>query len=250
LGKEFGVPLFASLILVLDLICIGHAAWKRQPGLWYFVIVALPFVGATMYLLTELLPRARANPVTRRAAADLGRAVNPDKEINAARAALEELDTAENRKRLADALVARGRHAEARDIYETALTGAHEDDPALTMGLARALFGLEEYEAVRATLDRLREAWPDFQSPEGHMLYARAIEAMGEVDRALVEYEALAGYFRGEEARCRYGMLLLRMGRTEEAEAQFRMIVQSVDSGSQLYRKDQKTWYDMAKQQL
>lgn len=244
------MPLFASLILVLDLVCIGHAAWKRQPGLWYFVIVALPFVGATMYLMTELLPRARANPVTRKAAADLGRAVNPDKEINAARAALEELDTAENRKRLADALVARGRHAEARAIYEAALTGAHEDDPALTMGLVRALFGLEDYPAVRATLDRLREAWPDFESPEGHMLYARSIEAMGEAERALVEYEALAGYFRGEEARCRYGMLLLRLGRTEEAEAQFRTIVESVESGSRIYRKDQKAWYDIAKQQL
>lgn len=51
------MPLFASLVLLLDVICIGHAAWKRQPALWFFVIVALPFVGATMYLLTELLPR-------------------------------------------------------------------------------------------------------------------------------------------------------------------------------------------------
>lgn len=56
------MPLFASLVLILDVICIGHAVYKRQPGLWYFVIVALPFVGATMYLMTELLPRARAHP--------------------------------------------------------------------------------------------------------------------------------------------------------------------------------------------
>ena len=244
------MPLFASLVLLLDVICIGHAAWKRQPALWFFVIIALPFVGATMYLLTELLPRARANPAVRQATADLGRAVNPDKEIRAAREALEELDTAENRKRLADALVARDRYAEAREIYESALTGAHEDDPALTMGLARALFGLEDYTGVRKTLDRLREAWPDFQSPEGHMMYARAHEAMGEMDRALMEYEALVGYFKGEEARCRYAMLLLRMGREEEAEAQFQVIVQSVESGSRLYGKDQKVWYDMAKQQL
>lgn len=150
------MPLFASLVLLLDVICIGHAAWKRQPALWFFVIIALPFVGATMYLLTELLPRARANPAVRQATADLGRAVNPDKEIRAAREALEELDTAENRKRLADALVARDRYAEAREIYESALTGAHEDDPALTMGLARALFGLEDYTGVRKTLSTLR----------------------------------------------------------------------------------------------
>ena len=244
------MPLFASLVLLLDVICIGHDVYKRQPALWIFVIVALPFVGATMYLMTELLPRARANPVSRQAAADLGRAVNPDKEIRAAQAALEEMDTAENRKRLADALVARGRHLEARELYESTLTGAQEDDPALMMGLTRALFGLEDYAGVCATLDRLREAWPDFQSPEGHMLYARAHEELGEMDRALTEYEALAGYFPGEEARFRYGMLLLRMGREEEAEAQFQVVVRSAESGSRIYQKDQKTWYDMAKQQL
>ena len=135
-------------------------------------------------------------------------------------------------------------------MYESTLTGAHEDDPALMMGLARALFGLEDYAGVRKTLDRLREAWPDFQSPEGHMLYARAHEAMGEMDRALIEYEALTGYFHGEEARCRYGMLLLRMGREDEAETQFQAVVVSVESGSRVYRKDQKVWYDMARQQL
>jgi hypothetical protein len=244
------MPLFASLVLILDVICVGHAAYKRQPALWYFVIVALPFVGSTMYLMTELLPRARANPAVRQTTANVKRSIDPDKEIRAARAALEELDTAENRKRLAEALAARGSYVEAKELYESALTGAHADDPALMMGLARAQFGLEDYAGVRATLDALREAWPDFQSPEGHMMYARAHEAMGELDRALMEYEALAGYFIGEEARWRYGMLLLRMGRQEEAEAQFHRIAQSVESGSRIYRKEQKAWYDLAKQQL
>lgn len=244
------MPLFASIVLILDLVCLGHAAYRRQPALWFVVIIALPFAGAGMYLLTEILPRVRANPATRDAAAGLGRAIDPDKEIRAARAALEELDTAENRKRLADALVVRGRYAEAREIYESALTGAHEDDPVLMMGLARALFGLEDWAGVRRTLDALREAWPDFQSAEGHMLYARAHEAMGNLDRALVEYEALAGYHPGEEARYRYGLLLLRLGREEEAEAQFQIVVKSVETGSRAYARDQKEWHVLAKQQL
>lgn len=244
------MPLLAGILLILDAICVGHAAYKRQPALWFFIILALPFVGGAMYLITEILPRVRANPVTREAAAGLGRAIDPEKEIRAARVALEELDTAENRKRLADALVVRGRYAEAREIYENTLTGAHEDDPALMMGLTRALFGLEDWPGVRGTLDRLREAWPDFQSSEGHMLYARAHEAMGEFDQALTEYEALAGYYPGEEARYRYGLLLLRVGREEEAVAQFRIILESVKTGSPTYARDQKQWSALAQQQL
>lgn len=244
------MPHFAGLVLVLDVICLAHAVFKRQPALWYFVIVALPFVGATMYLLTELLPSARSSPTARRMKAGVSEAIDPDREVRAARQALEKLDTAENRKRLGDALVARKSYSEARDIYESALTGAHADDPHMLMGLSRALFGLEDYSGVRDTLDRLRAAWPDYQSPDGHMLYARAHEAMGELDQALEEYEALAGYYPGEEARLRYGRLLLRLGRDEEADAQFRLVIQSVESGSRNYAREQKAWYEMAKRQL
>ena len=74
------------------------------------------------------LGKALASEAARQAARGLGRALDPDKEIRAARAALEELGTAKNRKRLADALVVRGHYGEAREIYEATLTGAHAND--------------------------------------------------------------------------------------------------------------------------
>ncbi|MCK5273451.1 MAG: tetratricopeptide repeat protein, partial [Alphaproteobacteria bacterium] len=190
------MPLLAGLVLALDAACIVHALRARQPYYWFAIILGLPTIGAAIYFFSEILPDLAHSRAAREATG-----------------ALRLSDTAENRKRLAEALYATERYDEARTLYETALEGAHANDPALMMGLARSLFGLKDYGGVCDTLDRLREANPDFESAEGHMLYARSREGMGDLDQAAVEYETLSGYYPGEEARCRHGMLLLRMGR-------------------------------------
>ena len=244
------MPLLAALALALDAACIVHALRARQPYYWYIIIISLPTIGAAIYFFSEMLPDIAHSRAAREAASDLGKVIDPAREIREATAALRLTDTAENRKRLAEALIATERYDEARTMYETALDGAHADDPALMMGLTRALFGLKEYRAVCETLDQLREANPDFESAEGHMLYARAREGLGDIDQALVEYESLSNYYPGEEARCRYGLLLQRSGDVDGARAQFEMVVRSVETAPKPYFRAQRDWYQVAKNNL
>lgn len=244
------MPLLAGLALALDAACIIHALRARQPYYWFIIIVSLPTIGAAIYFFSEILPDIMHSRAAREAASDLGRVIDPAREIREATAALRLTDTAENRKRLAEALCADKRFDEARTLYETALEGAHADDPALMMGLTRSLFGLKDYAAACDTLDRLRAANPDFESAEGHMLYARAREGMGDLDRAAIEYESLAGYYPGEEARCRYGLLLQRLGQVDEARAIFEAVVTSVETAPKTYFRAQRDWYQVARNNL
>ena len=244
------MPLLAALALALDAACIVHALRARQPYYWYIIIISLPTIGAAIYFFSEILPDIMHSRAAREAASDLGRVIDPAREIREATAALRLTDTAENRKRLAEALCADKRFDEARTLYETALEGAHADDPALMMGLTRSLFGLQDYAGVCDTLDRLRTANPDFESPEGHMLYARAREGMGDLDQAAVEYESLAGYYPGEEARCRYALLLQRLGQVDEARDIFQAVVTSVETAPKTYFRAQRDWYQVAKNNL
>lgn len=244
------MPLLAGLALALDAACVVHALRARQPYYWFLIIFSLPGIGAGIYFISEILPDIKHSRAAREAASDLGRVIDPAKQIRDATAALRLSDTAENRKILAEALLADNRYDEARTLYETAMEGAHADDPALMLGLTRALFGLKEYRGVCDTLDRLRETNPDYDSAEGHMLYARSREAMGDLDQAAVEYESLAGYFPGEEARCRYGLLLQRLGQVDEARAMFEAIVTSVETAPKTYFRAQRDWYQVAKTNL
>ena len=89
------------------------------------------------------------------------------------------------------------------------------------LGLALAQFALKDYAGACATLDRLRAAHPDLDCPDGHLLYARSKEHQSEIEQALIEYAALAGYYPGEEARCRLALLLQKTGRVAEAKTLF-----------------------------
>jgi len=244
------MPALAVLSLVLNVVCIIHAIRARQPYYWFMLIIALPGIGAGIYFFMEILPDLRHSRAAREAASDLGRVINPDREIREATAALRLTDTAENRKRLAEALVAQQRFDEARTLYETALVGAHADDPALMLGLARAQFGCQDYAGVCATLDRLREVLPDLESADAHLLYARSREGLGDTDGALVEYSALAGYYPGEEARCRYALLLQRVGDVDAARAEFAAVVTSIETAPKTYFRAQREWYAVAKSNL
>ena len=244
------MPVLAALTLALNVLCIIHALRARQPYYWFMIILALPGIGAGIYFFMEILPDLQHSRAAREAASDIGRVINPEREIHEATAALRLTDTAENRKRLAEALVAAQRYEEARTLYETALTGAHADDPALMLGLARAQFGCQDYAGVCETLDRLREILPDYESADAHLLYARSREGLGDTDGALVEYGALSGYYPGEEARVRHALLLQRLGHVEEARAEFEQVVTSVETAPKTYFRAQRDWYNVAKGNL
>lgn len=244
------MPILAGLALAFDVVCIVHVIRTNRPYYWVFIVMGLPTIGAAIYFFMEMLPDIRHSRAARQAAEDIGRVVDPDREIREATAALRLTDTAENRKRLAEALMVRARYDEARSLYEAALDGVHADDPALMLGLARAQFGQKHYVGVCDTLDRLREVLPDFESADAHLLYARAREGQGDSDQALIEYQALAGYYPGEEARCRYALLLQRLGHVDEARAIFRQVAESVESAPKTYFRAQRDWYNVAKQNL
>ena len=71
------------------------------------------------------------------------------------------------------------------------------------LGRARAEFGLGEPALAVATLDELKARWPDYRSPEGHLLYAKALEGAGRDEEALAAYEAVGAYYPGAEPRVR-----------------------------------------------
>ncbi len=71
------------------------------------------------------------------------------------------------------------------------MTGIYSHEPLLMLGLAKAQFAKGQIGETRQTLDELIANNPDFKSPEGHLLYARALQGEGNVDKALSEYKAL-----------------------------------------------------------
>jgi hypothetical protein len=244
------MPFLGLAVLLAQIMCAVHVMKTGRPYYWIFIVMFAPMVGMIAYFIVEILPALSGSRTARSAAAGMGRALDPGRAVREAERNLAMTPTTGNKAALADAYLEVGRTDEAAALYRDTLTGVHATDPGLMHGLARAEFARGNFVAVEQALDALREANPNFQSAECHLLYARSLEEQGKVDQALHEYEALTPYFPGQEARCRYAMLLEKAGDRRESQRLFREICQSVEMSPRHARRLQRQWYDIARRAL
>jgi hypothetical protein len=238
------------IVLLLEIACIVHIMRTGRERFWVYVVLFLPMAGMLAYLVAEVLPDVMGSRTAHRLNRKAASVLDPTRDLRARQADLERTDTVENRRLLAEAHIARGEFAAAAKLYEASLTGVHHDDMALLMGLARARLGMQDHAGAIATLDRLRDAHPNFESSEAHLMYARSLEGLGRDEEAETEYTQLVGYAAGEEARCRYGQLLMRRGKSAEARKIFAQVLKYAAQGSSRYRRDQQAWIQAAERGL
>jgi hypothetical protein len=238
------------LSIAIQVLMIVHVIRTGRNSLWIWAIALLPLAGPIAYLVVEILPGLRHSRGARRAATAVRDTFDPDRDLRQYASEVRISGNVDSRRRLAEELLSKGQFHEAIETYRSALTGLYEHDPQLLLGLARAQFANADFAAARATLDRLIAENPDFKSPDGHLLYARALEGEGNLEKAASEYRVLSDYYPGAEARVRYAQLLKRRGQTDTA----RQVLQELLDGAQLapahYRKAQREWLELARREL
>jgi hypothetical protein len=240
----------AAVIFALDVVLIIHAARTGRFSPWAYVILFLPGIGSFAYILFELLPEWMGSVQGQKARRSVVKTLNPERRYRDLSDQLALTDTIANRAALADECLSLGKFEEAEVHYEAILARPLGEDPLYAFGKARALFGLERSGDAVATLDDLRSRWPNYQSSDAHLLYARALEESGRQHEALDEYDALSEYYPGAEARVRYGLLLGKVGRGSEAQSVFTQVLTQAKRAPKYVRKMQAEWIAIAEREL
>jgi hypothetical protein len=233
---------FVILTYLVQIGLIVHVLRTGRNTYWIFALLIAPGIGGLAYLIVELLPDLMSNRHARSAVRSVTRTLNPGAGLRQRQRAHEFSGSIDSTRHLAGELVDNGRYAEAIELFRSALSGLYETDPDLLLGLASAQFTDQQYENARQTLKQLIDKNPEFKSPDGHLLFARAVEACGDDVKALDEYRAVAAYFAGAEAQLRYGLILERLGNKEDALTEFHEIVAAADLAPRHYRKAQREW--------
>jgi hypothetical protein len=244
------VPLFLIISLALQAALIVHVIKTGRNFLWIWAIALLPAAGSLAYIVVEILPEFFGGRTARRAKGAAQRILDPDRDLRRASAEVEISGNVDARRRLADELYGRGQFDAAIETYNGGLKGIFEHDPTLLVGLARAQFAKGEFDAARATLERLSTENRDFKSADADLLYARALEAVKSLDEAERVYAAVAPGYPGAEARLRYALLLKRRGKTEEARRLLKDLLDGAKLGPAHYRRAQAEWLDQARREL
>lgn len=235
--------------LLLHLLLILHAL-RRRSSSWLLGVLLLPGIGALLYLsLLAWMVSSRPADAGRGGPHDPG-AEHHRRDLEHLRARLAVFDDLPSRLSLAIACMKRGLHSEAAEHLEMLHRGQCRDDPLVLLALAKARFELDEFHTAKEILDRLIAVHPDFRSEAGHLLYARSLESLGEVDCALREYEVLTSYSGEPEAHCRRALLLTRLGRAGEALALYEALLQSLRRAPRRYARLHHRWRALAEREM
>lgn len=237
------------LSILLQIACGVHVVRTGRPMYWLFILFIGSYIAVVVYLVAEVLPDLRNNPGARKAMRSARSRIDPQREKRRAAARLDLADTADNRLKLAEESFNTGDFGQAESMYRSALQGLYKSDPDLMLGLAKAQFAQGQADATKQTLDALIAANPNYRSHDGHLLFARALEAMGDTKAALFEYETLAQGYPGEEGRARYALLLQRDGQPDAAKAIFADMLKRAAAAPSYYRREQREWVDLAKRE-
>jgi len=243
------MPELIAFTAVIQAFFIVHVFRSARAYWWALLIVATPVVGCVIYYLFEIFPGSSEQRTARRTAIKIAGALMVNGSLRARLMEAESCPSVANKLAAAEELVRCGMYYRAVGMYESALRGIYANDPQLMMGLARAHVNNETFEQAREVLARLQRVDPRYRPDEACLLNARALEGLGQHQEALRVYERLTHVFVGLEARCRYGLLLKRLGLSTQANRVFEEVLAYARRFNVPVHAEQ-VWIDMAKRSL
>ena len=239
-----------AIAAMLQLLCCVHAYRSGQERYWIFIILCFPVLGCVVYFLMVLLPETGTNRHSRLLLVRLLDKFNPDRYLRKLTEELAIAETNQNHYALANELARLGRYHEAIPHYREALSGIFTHEAPMMLSLAKAEFATQEFAVCQQTLEDLIHFNPDFQSADGHLLFARALAAQEKYDAAEKEFEVLVEYFPGPEARIHYADMLANANRIREANDQYVTVINVAKRSRPQYRKFHRQWIQTANEKL
>jgi len=244
------MPILVLVSFALQVLCAIHVVRSGRPLYWIWLLLIGSYLAVAVYVLIAVIPDLRNDPRGRAVAKHVLNTIDPERQRRRIRERLDVADTIANRKALAEECLRLGDYANAVDLYRSILKGIYATDPGFMLGLAHAEAGTGDFAAARATLDALIKANPQFRSADGHLLFARCLEELGEDDAAITEYEVLARSYPGEEARFRYAALLKKRERYGDAKNVLQDMLKRARLAPRYYRRKEQEWIEAAKREL
>lgn len=241
---------FFAIGVIFQILLAIHCVKTGRDSKWLYFILLFPLVGGVVYFIAEVLPEFFGSSTGRRARKSLVNAIDPHRDLRNSADRLSISSNVHNVITFAEECANKKLYDEAINTYKDALKGIFENDPKLLLGLARAYFDKGEFQQAIATLDSLIEKNPDFKSADGHLLFACAHEALGEYDKAKEEFGALIQYFPGPEAKCRYALMLKKLGENDQAQRLFEDIKITARHSPHHYYKMHKHWIEIARKEV
>ncbi len=237
------LPLVGLYYLAAIAMCV-HVSRNNQPMYWMWIILGFPPLGGLAYFFAIMLPDLTGTTAARRMGQAAQQALDPGRTWRVAKVQYDEAPTVQNIMRLAEAAMGLGRWDEAEELYAQAAQGHYAEDPALLLGRARAQVELGRPAEALEQLTKL--AATGSKQPQGDLIRARALQALGRTDEAEKAFDLAVERMTGLEALARQAAFLAETGRADQAKEILADLDKRVTKTQAHFRREAKFWRDFA----
>ena len=238
------------LVPLLQIIAAVHVIRTGRSWYWLWIIFFFPVIGVAVYFFAEMAPSFQTGGF-QGVMESLLNTVLPGRQLKHLQDAVEDADTVQNRKALAEYYLSQGETSKAVELYRSCLTGVFKDDPHVNLGYACCLVEAGGAEEALKILGALRQKNAVYETSRRDLYYARVLEALGKEKEALQAYEELLQKYGSEvEGACRLALLLEKTGQKDKALPIYKDLVKKSQRFSAHYRKEQIAWIRTAKVRL
>jgi len=239
-----------ELTLIIQIICAIHVIKTGKEIFWIFIIMFIPGIGAAIYFFTQILPEIGQSRTVNTAKNSLIKAIDPQRELRKKKDQLALANTLDNKLKLAEECYEANMLDDAIELFQSCLTGIGEGDADTMIKLAQAYFANKDFQLAIDLLNQIKQENPNYNSTDGHLLYARSLEKLDQTKQAIEEYAIVADNYPGEEGRVRYALLLVKTNKHEKAKEIFQQVIDRSKLAPKFYQKKESHWIKTARDQL
>jgi len=206
-----GLHVFIALFFAIHVVRTG------QPMYWLIILFIFPLFGSVVYFFAIYLPNFRLDHRARRVMTAAAKVIDPQRELRNAKAAFEDMPTAQNQIRLAESQLELGMSEEAVKNYEACLQGPFLSSLEIRFGAARAYVECKRYQDAIIHLEAIQGMDQAFRLEAVTLLLARSYAGVGRNAEARARFESAVARYGTFQARAEYAIWALSIG--DEATA-------------------------------
>ena len=215
---------FLSWGLILQAIALVHFFQRRPEAFWFWIIVFLGPLGATIYIVVEIVPDLG---LLRHSFDVFGRR----KRIRHLEQVVLQNPAAGNYEELADLYLDDENFAKARECYDRAISARTDHpDPLYRRGIAEIHLG--DFDAAVRDLEWVIARDAKYDSYRAMALLAHALGKVGQTGRAESLFKQAIEYSTASETYLNYASFLTANGRSAEAREWAQRILAKKDRKS------------------
>ena len=231
--------LFYPWGIILQIIAMVHFLRRRPENYWFFIIIFGGLIGASAYIVIEMIPDAG---LLRGIFQGFGRRSR----IQTLETQIMDNPSPGNYEELGELYLEEKKYAKARDAFTTAIT-ARSDSPHAFYHRAQASLGLNDLAAAIPDLEHVVAGDRKFDYYRAAGLLGNAYAMTGEIEKAAACYDEVTQFSTTPETLYNYAFFLKQRGQTGEAREWTQKLLAKKRTLPRYMQRIERPWFRKGK---